>query len=255
MNPAEFDFIARAEQHFWWYRGMQQIMFALLDKVNLKSGSRVLEAGCGTGFFAKSLAERYAWRMVPVDLGAEGLVYAKGMGLSCLVQSDIVGLPFRDSSFDAVVSMDVVVHLPRGEEEKAFSEFARVINPGGHLILRVSALDILRSQHSIHATERQRFTRSRLIEQIIRNGFTVDWCSYANSILMPIALIKFRIIEPLSGGEPESGVQPVPPWLDAILSAALRFESLCLGRRISFPIGQSLILLARKAGATKSDTA
>ena len=247
MNPAEFDFIARAESNFWWYCGMQQIMFSLLDPINLKRGARVLEAGCGTGFFAQSLAKRYGWHMTPLDLGAEGLTYARAMGLGQLVQADIVALPFAKQSFDAVVSMDVVVHLPRGEEAKAFAEFARVVKPEGHLMLRVSALDILRSHHSVHAMERQRFTRSRLMEQISQAGFTVDWCSYANSVLMPVALFKFRVIEPLFGGEPESGVQPVAPWLDRILSAALQFEARWLGGRNTFPIGQSLILLARKA--------
>ena len=246
MNPAEFDFIARAEQHFWWYRGMQKIMFSLLDRLKLPAGIRVLEAGCGTGFFALSLGRRYGWNMVPIDLGSEGLTYAKHMGLNCLVQSNIVALPFEPASFDAVVSMDVVVHLPRGKEGEAFSEFARVVKTGGNLILRVSALDILRSQHSIHAMERQRFTRLRLLEQVTAAGFTVDWCSYANSVLMPLALIKFRVLEPLLGGAPESGVQAVAPWLDRILSAALDFEATWLGSGNTFPIGQSLILLARK---------
>src|SRR5579863_4682834 len=136
MNPAEFDNIARAERDFWWYRGMREILFRVLDGIEL-AGASALEAGCGTGYLSKSLEERYGWRMTPLDLGREGLEYARGYGLGRLTQGNVIALPFAAESFDAVVSMDVLVHLPRGEEAQALSEFARVLKPGGLLVLRL----------------------------------------------------------------------------------------------------------------------
>ena len=50
--------------------------------------------------------------MFPVDLGWEGLNFARSMGLGRLTQADIARLPFESDSFDAVVSMDVIVHFP-----------------------------------------------------------------------------------------------------------------------------------------------
>lgn len=248
MNPAEFDFIASSEEKFWWYRGMLRIMFRLLDpmRAQLPPSSLVFEAGCGTGFFAKALVERYGWRMVPADLGSEGLVYAKSRDLENLVQCNISDLPIGSNVFDAVVSMDVIVHFPKGEEARSLAEMFRVLRPGGHCFLRVSALDILRSRHSIYVLERQRFTRDRLIEAVQGAGFTVDWCSYANSLLLPLAFVKFRILEPLTRSKETSGVQPVSAWLDRLLYSALKIEASWLGRRLRFHLGQSLILIARK---------
>ncbi len=98
MNPAEFANIARSEQDFWWYRGMNQILFELLDPIAREQRfKRVLEAGCGTGYLAKLLAERYRWPMAPVDLGWEGLNFAKSMSIDQLTQADIARLPFRDA--------------------------------------------------------------------------------------------------------------------------------------------------------------
>jgi SAM-dependent methyltransferase len=247
MNPAEFANIAKAENDFWWYRGMRHIMFGLLDPVAARRRfGRVLEAGCGTGHFAQALAGRYRWPMFPLDLGWEGLEYGKGLGIANLTQGDIQALPYRDEAFDAVVSMDVIVHMPPGAEGKPMAEFRRVLRPGGFLALRASALDILRSHHSIHAMERQRFTRRRLMDLATRQGFRVLRCTYANSLLLPVALVKFRVVEPLLGGSPESGVQPVAPWLDKLLLAPLLAESKLLPAGVDLPLGQSLILLAER---------
>jgi SAM-dependent methyltransferase len=247
MNPAEFANIAKSEQSFWWYRGMNLILFRLLDGVTRRrSFARVLEAGCGTGYLAKLLAERYRWRMFPVDLGWEGLNFARSMDVDRLAQADIAQLPFADAAFDAVLSMDVIVHFPRGEESRAMREIVRVLEPGGLLALRVSALDILRSRHSMFAHERQRFTRTRLMRLAEDHGIEVQRCTYANSVLMPIALAKFRFWEPLMAPEPASGVTPVNPVLDRMLFSALRFEADWLASGRNFPAGQSLVLIGWK---------
>ncbi len=248
MNSAEFANIAKAENDFWWYRGMRQIIFGLLDPAaKQRKFQRVAEIGAGTGHFALALQERYQWPMYPLDLGWEGLEFGQTLGVQRMVQADMCHLPYRDQAFDALVSMDVVVHLPRGKEDEPMAEFARVLEPGGLLALRVSALDILRSQHSVFAHERQRFTKSRLLALAARHGFRTLRCTYANSLLLPVALFKFRVVEPLLGGQASSGVEPVAPWLDSLLYAPLAAEAALLAAGVNLPLGQSLILLAEKS--------
>jgi SAM-dependent methyltransferase len=246
MNPAEFDNIAKAERDFWWYRGMREIAFRLLDAAGPGKDARVLEAGCGTGYMSKVLAERYGWRMTPLDLGREGLEYARGYGVSRLVQGDVTALPFQDAAFDGLVSMDVIVHLPRGVERRAFEEFARVLKPGGLLALRVSALDLLHSRHSDFAHERQRFTGPRLQQAVEAAGFRTERVTYVNSLLLPVSLFKFRVWEPLTRAPAASGVAGGPAWLDRLLYLPLRAEAAWVGRGGSFPVGQSLVLTGRR---------
>jgi hypothetical protein len=121
-----------------------------------------------------------------------------------------------------------------------------VLVPGGLLVTRVSALDILRSRHSQFAHERQRFTRARLLQLADSCGIAVERCTYANSLLMPVALAKFRVWEPLTSQAPSSGVEPVNPMLDRILYTPLAAEAACIGAGFNFPVGQSLVLVGQK---------
>ena len=247
MNPAEFVNIAEAERDFWWYRGMRRILFGLLDPlVRSRNIRTLLEAGCGTGYNAAALQQRYGWRAYPLDLQMEGLQYAKGLGVTGLAQGDVAALPYRSGAFDAVACLDVIVHFPRGGESRALAELARVLAPGGLLVLRVAALDVLRSRHSEFTCERQRFTAKRLASAVVSHGIGVLRCTYANTLLLPVALAKFRFWEPLTGRAPESGVRPVGGWLNRLLAAPLAAESCWLSWGLDMPLGQSLILIGEK---------
>lgn len=247
MNPAEFSNIASAEEGFWWYRGMRRIMFRLLDPLfAARPFQRVLEAGCGTGHFAKAVAGRYGAPLCAIDLGWPGLEQARRYGLRRLAQADVAALPFADAAFDLVLSMDVIVHFPLGEEDRAMRELARILAPSGILVLRVAALDALRSRHSQFAHERQRFTRGRVCRLAERHGLKVLRATYANSLLLPVAWAKFRLWEPFLRRPPESGVQGVSPWLDRLLYQPLSWESHWIGAGRNLPLGQSLILIAEK---------
>jgi SAM-dependent methyltransferase len=228
---------------------MEQILFHLLDPIvkRRQRASNAVEAGCGTGYTASRLEQRYGWRVFAADLQREALLYALEHGCRRLAQADIAALPFPDRSFDAAVSLDVMVYIPRGEESNAIKELVRVLAPGGLLVLRTAALEILRSHHAEFTGERQRFTRSQIVKLASEHGVKVLRCTYANSVLLPIALAKFRLIEPLMRSQPESAVQPIAAWLDRLLYSVLRLEAWWLGLGLNLAPGQSLILIGERS--------
>ncbi len=247
INPAEMANIARAEESLWWFRGMREITFALLDPLVANGGMRrILEAGCGTGFFAAALQQRYGMPVCAVDLESEAIRWCRERRAPDPVQASIVSLPFGDGAFDLVASMDVLPHFAPGEEGVPFGELVRVLRPPGFLVLRVAALRVFRSRHSQYVWERQRFSRGRL-EQLARShNLRILRLTYANFLLSPVAFLKFRVWEPLTRQAPASGVQPVPAGLDRLLYLPLALEKIWLRQGFGFPWGQSLFLLAQK---------
>jgi len=89
---------------------------------------RVLDAGCGTGDFARAIA---APEVVGVDLSPAIVERARARGVDARV-GDIQELPFADGDFDLVVCNWVLYHLP--ELDSGLAELARVLRPGGHFV-------------------------------------------------------------------------------------------------------------------------
>ncbi|MEJ7605001.1 MAG: class I SAM-dependent methyltransferase [Bryobacteraceae bacterium] len=246
MNPAEFLSLARSERDLWWFRGMRTILFNVLDSfIRKRVITRVLEAGCGTGYTADLLNQRYGWSVVAADVAQEGILRMRRSDKLIHVQTNIKCFPFRSDSFDAVFCLDVLVHFQEGDESRAVAELSRVLNAGGLLVLRTSAFKWLRSRHSQFTYERQRFSRAQLVKIVEKQGFRVLRCTYLNSLLLPVALARFRLWEPLLKAQASSGTTPLPLWLNQLLYIPLAIEALLISR-FNFPLGQTILLLAKK---------
>jgi 2-polyprenyl-3-methyl-5-hydroxy-6-metoxy-1,4-benzoquinol methylase len=96
------------------------------------SGKKLLDAGCGTGWFSKIAVDRGA-HVTSMDLGENLLTQVKMKCNSIRVIGSILEMPFEDDSFDLVVSSEVIEHTP--EPFKALEELHRVLKPGGVLVI------------------------------------------------------------------------------------------------------------------------
>jgi ubiquinone/menaquinone biosynthesis C-methylase UbiE len=110
-----------------------QVTEALLDAAAVAAGAELLDVGCGPGHLCAAAARRGA-RVTGVDL-AEGMVALARRTYPGLRfrEADAEALPFPDGAFDAVVGAFVVNHLP--EPEDGVAELARVLRPGGRIVL------------------------------------------------------------------------------------------------------------------------
>lgn len=99
-------------------------------------GDEVLECACGTGAISAAIAPACA-RLVATDY-SDGMLAQARKKLAkrsnvTVEQADITALPYADDSFDVAVAGNVIHLLP--DPEQALRELARVVRPGGTIIL------------------------------------------------------------------------------------------------------------------------
>lgn len=100
---------------------------------------RVLDAGCGAG---RPVAETLAadFDLVGVDLSREQVRTARERAPDApFLQGDMTRLPLADESVDGVAAYHSVIHVPADEHSAVAREFARVLRPGGPLLMTVGA--------------------------------------------------------------------------------------------------------------------
>jgi ubiquinone/menaquinone biosynthesis C-methylase UbiE len=104
-----------------------------------KPGQRVLDVGCGTGFFARRIAQAVGPKgaVVGVDPSQPMLDYAEQHAPdNCsFVNAGAEDLPFDDASFDVVVSSLAFHHFPVDRRADGVNEIFRVVRPGGRLFV------------------------------------------------------------------------------------------------------------------------
>ncbi len=108
----------------------------------IQPGDAVLDVGCGTGTLAMEVARRVdrAGRVVGVDPGTEQIAHARSKAarrnLPIEFQIGVIEqLPFPDQTFDVVLSTLMMHHLPTSLKRQGLTEIARVLKPGGRLVI------------------------------------------------------------------------------------------------------------------------
>lgn len=138
----------RYDQHEWLtdifvFRGkVRKLRKKTINLACIQPGDAVLDVGCGTGTLAMEVARRVgrAGHVTGIDPGTQQIARARSKAarrnLPIEFQSGVIEqLPFPDQTFDVVLSTLMMHHLPAPLKRQGLAEIARVLKPGGRLVI------------------------------------------------------------------------------------------------------------------------
>ena len=238
MEPIVFERLAANEARHWWFVARRQILSDIIRrKVPGRGPLRILEAGCGTGGNLGMLKDFGAVQ----DEVALGIARSRG---SAEIRKGHLpdGNPF-DGPFDLIALLDVVEHLD--DDFVALEALGKVLATDGRFLIAVPEYRFLWSRHDELHHHKRRYERAELLRLAERAGLEVTYCSYFNTLLFPVLVLR-RLIGRL---RPQSlGADDEMPGrtLNCALTAIFQMERYFL-RWIRFPFGASLVMIAGKA--------
>lgn len=121
---------------------LRALRFHTADLARIQPDEMVLDVGCGTGTLAIEVQQRVgkAGRVVGIDPGTQQITRARSKAARRNVPIDfqvgtIEQLSFYDQTFDVVLSTIMMHHLPDSLKQQGLAEIARVLKPGGRIVI------------------------------------------------------------------------------------------------------------------------
>ena len=159
----------------------------------LKPSPTIIDLGCSTGYLLDDLAHaQRGATLLGVDLVGAGLRKAHALVPEArLLRADACELPLADQSADAVVSANLLEHIP--DDRRALAEIARVLRLAGRAVIVVPAGPRTYDYYDRFLGHERRYARGELAEKACAAGLSVLEECYLGSLVYPAFwLVKQR---------------------------------------------------------------
>ena len=239
-HPGHYETLAKAEEKNFWFSSRKKLLNKHI-KAFFPALTSFLEIGCGTGLVLSSIRELYPKAdIVGSELLIEGLYYASNrIHNAKLIQMDARRIHYREA-FDVIGSFDVLEHIE--EDQLVISEIFKALKPGGGLVITVPQHPWLWSRTDELAGHVRRYKTREIEEKIKAAGFEVIKNTSFVSLLLPFMYVSRHFKKDKS----DAYEFEIPSLLNVFFKIVMDVEIALINTGISFPIGGSRMLIAKK---------
>jgi SAM-dependent methyltransferase len=236
--------LADVEERNFWFRSRSRLVIWALKRY-FPNVRNFFELGCGNGFVLACIEKAFPnLELYGGEIFVTGLDFAsKRLPRAQLFQMDARKIPFEDE-FEVMSAFDVLEHIE--DDEKVLKQMYGAVRHGGGIILTVPQHPFLWNRADDYARHVRRYTAQELRAKVVMAGFEVQRMTSFVSILFPLMMMS-RLKDRYSASrfDPMSELK-INNLLNTLLEKILDIERWIIGLGLSFPIGGSLLLIARK---------
>lgn len=244
FNPDTFQRYAVIEAGHFWFLGRNAILGDRMLQ-HFPNANNILEIGCGTGFVLSNTRQVFPdAQLSGSDIFTEGLSYAKQRVPSAfLFQMDACHIPFSQE-FDLIGAFDVLEHIE--DDRSALAQIYQACQPNGGLILTVPQHPWLWSSTDDYAHHKRRYTRGELVEKVQAAGFKLEYVGSFVSLLLPAMLISRWLQKSAQAEDQMDSGFKIGKLANWVMGRVMAWERWLISKEFSFPLGGSLLLVARR---------
>lgn len=189
----------RGEPSYVWRAGQERRLKMILEAAGERIGGRILENGCGIGLYAERLA-RFGGLVIGLEYELDRALEAR-QRVASVVSADGERTPFRSASFDLILSHEVLEHM--ANDRLAVEEMARLLRPGGRMVVFVPNRGYPFETHGVYWRGRYHFGNIPLVNYLprrIRNRLAPHVRTYSRGDLkrlfagLPLRPVERRVI-------------------------------------------------------------
>jgi SAM-dependent methyltransferase len=209
VKQGQIENMANLEDGHWWFRERRHLIDRAIAGL---TPAEALDIGAGAGGNTRVL-EAAGWHATALEYSDAGVELARARGLN-VVQADARDIPFPDNFFSLLVAYDVLEHIE--EDDQVVAEIARVVRPGGTVLIAVPADMRLWSPHDEAIGHVRRYTRDGLVG-LFDDRFRIDDVRSWNVLLRPVVAFRRKSVT-------DNDLTPLSKVVNAGLSVVIKAE-------------------------------
>ncbi len=189
----------RGEPSYVWRAGQERRLKMILASAEERIRGRILENGCGVGVYAERLAQ-FGGQVIGLEIELERAIEAR-QRIAGIVNAAGEQQPFPAQCFDLILSHEVLEHVL--DDRRAVEEMARLLRPGGRMVVFVPNRGYPFETHGVYWRGRHYHSNIPLVNYLplaIRNRLAPHVRAYTSGDLqrlfagLPLRLIERRVI-------------------------------------------------------------